>query len=821
MEVEPQRRRPNLPAGCSVTTIERPTEQSVLPKIDKLGHEPSELLNRVLAAAVQQATGISTALPRPGQLAAAQDIYAAMTSEPKGHVAGAAPTGVGKSLSALTTSMLRAALAGERTVIATESIGLQSQYVDKDSPPVIAAIKETTGKVIHVALLKGWSNYGCAASAVETAALVLGQEPSRLHGQGPRKVAELLEAKARPTGLGSASATTMIDRQPLSTIELARAAAWALRQSLGAGTGDRDTYPHQIDNDVWAAVSITPAECLGAGSCPLFDICRPAAARATAAEADIVITNHAMLGVQAAVNAPIVIGSKKLGHIDHIIIDEAHALPGIVRNMGAKELSGRRIRSVISTLSSCLTDSDPTISRLLSNGHVIAEAVDVELGRFTAESKDQGAVATISEVGDPLEDTGPMLSGWLEEAKAILKDVMDRSGGSIAAIRKNRRATDRLSGLSVDLTAIRVHRDGIARWVERPDNLIRPTPAAAKASPVDVAPMLIGSLWNSVDNRACDEDCDMEPARLDTSEIDRALTKARLELGEDEGATAAPENRYALSVTCLSATLPAGFCGDTGLKARTRVYESPFDGAYGDSALFIPRAITPEDVRALSAPNRTGGKPQLDVKAHRGWAMRHIAALVAANDGHALILSATTDAGKFYAAELARIARGRWKVYSQWDGRAVPLVLADWKADSSSIMVGTKRLMTGVDAPGPTCSLVILDRVPRVQGNPVDDARVKMLTARLANKWLADSAVYAGDAALLLEQSAGRLIRSISDHGMVAVLDPRLLKPAGSAFNYAAASRTVLMAALKRFDRKMSLIEHAEEFLRGSVAAAG
>lgn len=773
---------------------------------------PSDLLARVLTAAVQQATGLPSARPRPGQMLAAQDIYAAMTSEVPGHVVAAAPTGVGKSLSALSTAMLRAAVAGERTVIATESLGLQGQYLDKDSPPVAAAVAAETGRHIKVALLKGWSNYACAEQALNTAAAVLGREHNALTRLGLAEVADLLDAKAKPTGLSSAAATTLIDRVPLPTTELARAAAWALRQSLGAGTGDKDKYPHAIGYEVWAAVSTTPAECLGQ-SCPLIDICRPTAARIEAAEADILITNHAMLGVQAAVNAPIVVGSKKLGHIDHIIVDEAHALPGIVRSQGAKELSGRRVRSTVSVLGGALAESDPPVARMLANGLAVADAVDAELARYARESKNKDAVASISEVGDPLEDTGPMLSGWIEEAKIMLKQMLDKSNGGPPAIRKSRRATDRLSGLSADLVAIRVYRDGIARWVERGETRPgqRPQPPAAKASPVDVAPMLIGSLWNSVDNRDSDDD----------PEIDQEVERDRALLGDEGSTVQSPETKYPLSVSCLSATLPAGFCGDTGLKARVKHYESPFDGAYGRSALFVPRATEEADIEALSTPNRFGGKPQLDVKKHQAWAMQHIAALVAANRGAALVLAATSEAGKFYAAELRKISGGRWNVYSQWDGRATPQLLADWKADTRSIMVGTKSLMTGVDAPGPTCSLVVLDRVPRSPSNPVDNARVKLLTERLNSKWLADSAVYAGDAALLLEQAAGRLVRSISDHGMVAVLDPRLLKPAGSAFTYATASRNLLMAALKRFPRKMSLLADAVSFLSEPQQAAG
>ena len=51
-----------------------------------------------------------------------------------------------------------------------------------------------------------------------------------------------------------------------------------------------------------------------------------------------------------------------------------------------------------------------------------------------------------------------------------------------------------------------------------------------------------------------------------------------------------------LTVACLSATLPPGFARDVGLRAATRDYVSPFDAAYTNSMLFIPRVVSEEDI---------------------------------------------------------------------------------------------------------------------------------------------------------------------------------------------------------------------------------
>lgn len=67
-------------------------------------------------------------------------------------------------------------------------------------------------------------------------------------------------------------------------------------------------------------------------------------------------------------------------------------------------------------------------------------------------------------------------------------------------------------------------------------------------------------------------------------------------------------------------------------------------------------------------------------------------------------------------------------------------------------------------------------RARRAGSNPVDGARVEALTKAAGNRWAADRQVFVNDDAVLLEQGAGRLIRSMSVSGQVAVLDARLLK---------------------------------------------
>ena len=104
------------------------------------------------------------------------------------------------------------------------------------------------------------------------------------------------------------------------------------------------------------------------------------------------------------------------------------------------------------------------------------------------------------------------------------------------------------------------------------------------------------------------------------------------------------------------------------------------------------------------------------------------------------------------------------------DGTAA---LVEWfAADPQTSLFGTLSLWQGVDVPGPSLSLVIIDRIPFPRpDDPLLTARQRAVAARGGNGFMA---VAAGHAALLLAQGAGRLLRRTDDRGVVAVLDSRM-----------------------------------------------
>ena len=192
--------------------------------------------------------------------------------------------------------------------------------------------------------------------------------------------------------------------------------------------------------------------------------------------------------------------------------------------------------------------------------------------------------------------------------------------------------------------------------------------------------------------------------------------------------------------------------------------------------------------------------------------MEQVLSLVEASAGSALVLAATSAAGKAYADALRKKFGGRLTVYSQWDKTGASEAVRLFKADRTSVLVGTKSLMTGVDASGATCRLVIINRAPRRPANPVDDARVELILERRGNipRAVATGMVYAEDAATLLSQAAGRLIRSTSDSGVVAFLDDRMV--ADNPQVYPTPTRKIYASAFADFPHVTTDIEEVRAY---------
>ena len=150
--------------------------------------------------------------------------------------------------------------------------------------------------------------------------------------------------------------------------------------------------------------------------------------------------------------------------------------------------------------------------------------------------------------------------------------------------------------------------------------------------------------------------------------------------------------------------------------------------------------------------------------------LTEIAELITAAGGRTLGLFSSMRAAR--AAAEAMRERLSTPVLCQGDDSTSALV-EQFSAEPETSLFGTLSLWQGVDVPGPSLSLVLIDRIPFPRpDDPLLGARQRAVAARGGNGFMA---VAASHAALLLAQGSGRLLRRVTDRGVVAVLDSRMV----------------------------------------------
>ncbi|ACV79069.1 ATP-dependent DNA helicase [Nakamurella multipartita] len=765
---------------------------------------------QVLDCAVELATGGAVFRPRAAQLDLSCRVLAAM--EQTGQCAVEAPTGTGKTLAYLASAALRAARCDERTVISTESLSLQQQIADKDAPVITEAVESVTGQSVSVAVYKGWQNTACAMSAVRVLQALLDDfhAPVPVTRDGLLDLADAAEEAV--SGMPTRTRIT-VDGQLTDPRDALGPAAWALRASATVGPADRPSYPHPITERQWQSVSVSATDCLR-NRCPLLEFCRPLAAKQRASTADLVVTNHTLLGIQAAKKVPVVLSSRSLGRFHHIVVDEAHGLPDAVRKQGESTMSGRRLLNLVRDVEqgvdqwsdgSGKLDSDTAVAlkARLGGAGALASRLDVALTAAAGTAKEQVRLGDgVSPFGDAADDLVAFTTG----VGGVIRALGLPEDGDTDRQRLHLRLVNRLSAFRSAVDAVSTHRTGVARWLEQQED----RSWVVKASPAQVADALRHQVWVTEPVDRADQ-----LAQQNRGTVDFDPDPADISASTGAADVAGSRVVEPLSVCLVSATLPVGFAREVGVSARPAVLKSPLLAAFGASAVHVP-TLTDTDLPALTERG-PGGRVRLNTAEHPQWAARRITELVDANGGSALILVATARTGRLYADALRLAAKGRWRVMSQWDGRPAGATATLWREDHSAVLVGTRSFMTGLDAPGLTCTLVVLDRIPRAPQNPLGQARVEQLEADGLNRWQADRRVYAGDAAVLTHQAVGRLIRRETDIGMVAVLDPRLLK--NKPWSYPEATRKLYAEALGDFGFRTSRHDRAVEWLRELRAA--
>ncbi|AIG64605.1 ATP-dependent helicase [Corynebacterium atypicum] len=262
----------------------------------------------LLAAAVTALGGAR----RDGQVAMADAVAHAIDA--RRHLAVQAGTGTGKSLAYLVPALIHAQRNEETVVVSTATIALQRQLVERDLPRLAEALADKLPHRPTFAIQKGRGNYVCL-----------------------QKISAAERSTADPADKAGAA---LLDKSDLSWLErqVSRVRQWA----ADTETGDREDLEPGVPDSVWRQVSVASKECLGRTRCPHGDECFAELARARTADVDVVVTNHALLAIDALADQDV------LPPHEVVIVDEAHELDGRITAVATEQLTVSAVKQAIS-----------------------------------------------------------------------------------------------------------------------------------------------------------------------------------------------------------------------------------------------------------------------------------------------------------------------------------------------------------------------------------------------------------------------------------------------------------------------------------------
>jgi ATP-dependent DNA helicase DinG len=757
---------------------------------DKRPKSVSELLEEV-------ASGLpSGGEKRPGQLQMTEAVAKALVE--RRHLVVQAGTGTGKSLAYL----LPAVRAGRPVVVATATKALQDQLANKDLP--FLASRRPPGSFSY-AVLKGRSNYLCrqrmsefGTGTKESDSPVAQTFDYQLDGKSPSPSAKS-PTLAKPASSAKSASSNSASSSKSADMELSgdgagsrlgqqvkRLAEWGEQSP----TGDRAELDFEPDPRAWAAVSVGPRECPGAFRCPHGTDCFTEQARARAAAADIVVVNTHLYATHVAS------GGVVLPEHDAVIFDEAHEVEDIMTAGLGVELTAGRIRAV-------------------------AQAARGLVGR-----DDAGILEALTEVAEDLDQSLRPLAGL-----RVLRGSQQSNPDSGYGRSRRRNAAGRDDRENRDSSDDRLDLedpDGMSLQLARPGapGVWGLSQATASSSPPRAAGSALSDLLALIDGRVSAVTLALRQAdrpergneHPDVVARRQRAVQSASHLTEDVRALATADNDHVawvessgpggrqvtlrlapievgpvlaerlwpnVTAVLTSATIPPRVAERLGIQkdnVKKLDVASPFP--YGDQAMLYCATSLP-DRRSAGAEEAIADE---------------LAALINAAGGRTLALFTSWRAMSATCDRLRPLLG--FPIYAQGD-LPKPRLLEAFSSDEAACLFATVSFWQGVDIPGRTLTLVAVDRLPFARP---DDPLVQARRDRAGTD--AFSTIDLPRAATLLAQGAGRLIRSSSDSGVVAVLDRRL-----ATAGYGGVLRASLPPMKWTTDRRLAI-----KFLEKAVA---
>jgi ATP-dependent DNA helicase DinG len=608
--------------------------------------------------------------PREGQIEMAEAVANALSD--RHHLLVQAGTGTGKSLAYLVPALVH----GKKVLVATATLALQRQLVERDLPRVKDALEKELKRTISFAVYKGVGNYLC-----------------------------LQKMNADD---GTADSEVLVDISSLEK-DARRLREWAAKPGI---SGDRDDAP-EVDRRVWLANSTSGRECVGADECRFGRECFAVNAKARAQTADIVVTNHTLLAIEIVDSHPI------LPERDAVILDEAHEFMDRTTQAVTEELTSGRVARAANMVRRHMPGK--LADAFIKAAEGFADAMD-EYGQEYRMRNDEER--KLNELPDALAAPVRKIK---ESAEAVIakinadSDIVDpdsladraRVKGAVNEIKTTAQKMMRMGESQVlwyESTFSTLYLAPLAVSHVLRENLFTQTPVIATSATLTVGKSFdpIARSLGILTSASAEEDSDEDDWSIDPSNVQM------LDVG------------------------------------------SPFDFA-NQGMLYLPKEL-PE-------PGRDGPSKE---------ALVELGELIDAAGGRTLALFSSWRGVEMADEHLRRVlAELPIAIITQKRGDSVGALVERFANDPTSILLGTMSLWQGVDVPGPSCTLVAIDRIPFPRpDDPVMSARAAEADAAGGSGFMQ---VSLPRAALLLAQGTGRLIRSVEDRGVVAILDSRIV----------------------------------------------
>ena len=624
-----------------------------------------------------------------------------------------AGTGTGKTFAYLVPALL----SGQRVLISTATKALQEQLYGRDLPSVMQAL------AIHsrTALLKGRANYLCIYRMQQARAQSL---PSHLLAQ-------------------------------LASVE-----RWS-RSTPSGDLAELATLPEDTGLRPW--ITSSRENCLG-NQCPAYDDCHLARARNAAMAAEVVVINHHLLFADMAIKEEGF--GQLLPHTDIVILDEAHQL-----NETGVQFLGQRLTST-QLLDFCRDT--------LAAGLVKARGlIDWQGLVHTLEYTTRELRLVMGNTGHAGQGGGMRL-GWIGASPESIQPELWRSalGDLATALEGLRAALDTVSELGPDLQRL------FERCTELAQTLAHFSGAQAQGPQSGVRWLEIGNHWRMAEAPLdislalqkqlmpnLQEEMPVQPAKPawtapknEAPPIGNLPVLSPLQAPNPE-VPPPPRSWIFTSATLGDASGLNWFTQPCGLQGASQLrLASPFDYA-AQAALYIPPDMPPP------AQGQAHSSAVADLTARAAQVL----------GGKTLVLTTTTRALRHIAASLReQLAGSGIAVLEQGLGSKQELIQAlrlgqgqeGKKPAAGCVLVATASLWEGIDIAGDALQLVIIDKLPfPPPGDPVVQARAQRLEADGLSPFTHHALP---EAAVMLKQGAGRLIRSERDRGALVICDVRL-----------------------------------------------